>query len=432
MGRKGGSTAAIVVVLLLAIAMQAMASGQAAATTTPGVKAQPVEISYFHWRNEDKAQWEKIIAAFSKVHPEITVKMEIVPTTDYLKVLSMRVFTGEVGDLFTVNPGAPFYSVVEANACLDLSGRKDLLDLYLDFAKNGKTKVNGKTFGLLYTYNVMALYYNKKIFAENNLKAPLASWQDLETACEALKGKGITPIISGFGDFPAAWTIFALTTNLDPNFHENYRQLCTGEVKLQDIASLVRGIELVRGLKQKGYYEKDMYSTKYDTMISVFAQGKAAMTVCGTWAMANVRSQNPDLDLGLMNMPNVQGPAKASLNLGAIHCINAKSKNIEAAIEFLKFASLPDQATLMANEASQMIAVNGVKYQNKDFAAIQELRNSPGGADTYMYYDFTNMQIYNEFANSYIEAVLKDKEDVVTILRSHQAEIDKILAAAKK
>lgn len=434
-GKKSISWLLSILVVTLVLSGCQKASSQSSSSVSSvaqvtATAAAPVEITYLHWRVEDKVQWEQIIANFNKDNPTIKVKMEMVPTSDYQKVLTMRIFANETSDLFTANPGAPFRSYVEAGACMDLSSQKELLDYYADFAKSGKTMINGKTYGVLYTYNVMALYYNKEIFKKYNISAPFKSWKELEDACSILKTNSVTPIISGFGDFPAAWTMFALTTNLDKDFHETYRKLCTGEVKLNEIQSLIQGIGLVRGLKQKGYYENNMASTKNDVMLSTFAQGKAAMMVCGTFSMGTIRTQNPNTDFGLMNMPNVEGLAKTSLNMGAIHCINSKTTHLNETIKFLMFASSKEQASLMANGTGQMIAVKDIAYTNKDFNAVQELRNNPGGEEPYMYYDFTNTQVYAEFSNAYTESIINDKEDVVTILKKHQNEIDKVLKAA--
>ncbi len=47
-------------------------------------------------------------------------------------------------------------------------------------------------------FGTYALFYNKAMFKKAGVEAPLATWDDLESACDALKKSGVTPIT--FGD----------------------------------------------------------------------------------------------------------------------------------------------------------------------------------------------------------------------------------------
>lgn len=52
---------------------------------------------------------------------------------------------------------------------------------------------NGKNYGIPFRINGKFFVYNKKIFEENEIKAP-ETWKEFLNNCDILKKKGITPI----------------------------------------------------------------------------------------------------------------------------------------------------------------------------------------------------------------------------------------------
>src|SRR5205823_6181350 len=81
---------------------------------------------------------------------------------------------------------------------MDTAFPKQLLDM---------VSVNGDIYAVpanIHRGNV--LFYNKKVFSDNGLKAP-TTWDEFATVADALKGKGITPIAVGGKD---TWSVTML------------------------------------------------------------------------------------------------------------------------------------------------------------------------------------------------------------------------------
>ncbi len=76
------------------------------------------------------------------------------------------------------------------------------------------------------------IFYNKKIFDDNGLKAP-TTFDEFFKVADALKAKGITPLALGDKE---PWTATMLFENvlLGEFGPDNYKKLWTGEIPFDD------------------------------------------------------------------------------------------------------------------------------------------------------------------------------------------------------
>ena len=60
--------------------------------------AEAAELTFWSWRQEDKAAYEELIADFNKLNPDTTVKFETFEPQNYQTVLSTALAAGkEIG-----------------------------------------------------------------------------------------------------------------------------------------------------------------------------------------------------------------------------------------------------------------------------------------------------------------------------------------------
>ena len=76
------------------IALAAMAAWSLTATA-----ALATEVSFWTWRQEDKAAYQEMFADFTKLNPDITVKFESFPDDDYPTIVSTALAAGHAGDV---------------------------------------------------------------------------------------------------------------------------------------------------------------------------------------------------------------------------------------------------------------------------------------------------------------------------------------------
>ncbi|WP_338826867.1 extracellular solute-binding protein [Neomoorella thermoacetica] len=351
---------------MLVIASLILAGCGGAKSSGEGQKAQDqqkVTIRFAHWRGEDLETFNKIIAQFQKENPNIVVNQSVETSEQYRTKIQAELQGGEGPDIFATMPGSDFAALSSANAYVDLSGLSFLSKIKPEFLKPGQ--INGKQYAIPYqlVYNIPV--YNKDIFQKYNLELP-KDWQGFLALCQKLKDNGITPIILdseiGIGQF-----INPMLMNNMPS-DDTLSKVQKGEAKLTD-PWFVTTLKQFKELNDKGYFQKDVLGTKKAGAAALFAQGKGAMLAQGSYMMATIKQQNPNIKQGLLapitvpaDQMKYEGIHTATFMLG----INSKSKNIEAAKKFLEYLFRPDVASQYANATGQMLTVNNVKYDSPE------------------------------------------------------------------
>ncbi|GKX28306.1 hypothetical protein SH1V18_07860 [Vallitalea longa] len=390
---------------------------------------EKVTISFFHWRNEDKTSYEKVIDMFEEKNPNINVEMEIIPTNDYYTTLTMRVFGGESGDVFAVHPGGELINIANAGAYMDLSDQSDILS-HFDDDGLAAGQVDGKQYALVQTTNPTAMYYNKTMFAENNLEVP-TTWEDFLNVCETLKNAGITPINYSVGELWVPQLFFiSLMANVeeDPFIMESVE---AGDKKISDIPSIKATLEMLVKLRDSGYFQDNITGTKYDAMVGAFGQEQAAMIPTGTWSMSTVRDLNPDIDFGVFNIPAQGGTAVRGVNVpGLLLGVNAETKHKEASLKFAEYMCSPEAMNIISNETGQLTVVKDVNYDNEDLKTAEELLNGDDGYYALMFHQVSS-QNQDVMSNLIVEVLSNPGADLDQLMEKWQKEIDKNLAANK-
>lgn len=131
------------------------------------------------------------------------------------------------------------------------------------------------------------LWYNKKVFSDNNLQAP-KTFDDFFKVADALKAKGITPLAMGDKDPFASVNLFetVLIGSLGP---DKYKGLWTGQTdwKGADVTQALNNFK-----KMLGYINSDHSALTWDQANDLVLSGKAAMTIMGDWVDADNKAKN--------------------------------------------------------------------------------------------------------------------------------------------
>jgi len=148
------------------------------------------------------------------------------------------------------------------------------------------------------------LWYNKRIFDQNNLKPP-ATWDDFFKVAEALKAKGITPLSLGDKLKWEAAHLFEdiLLATLGP---DGYNGLWTGKTSWTG-SGVRRALETFAKALQ--YVNSDHAALVWDQAAQMLIDGKAAMNVMGDWVAGyfTAKGWKPNVDYGFLPAPGTKG-----------------------------------------------------------------------------------------------------------------------------
>jgi multiple sugar transport system substrate-binding protein len=329
------------------------ATSPSPAPSDAGYTGPEATISYSIWGDpaEIKNQ-QAVVDAFHVVNPKITVKVTVSDWDTYWDKLQTGIAGGDAPDVFAMDgPLFPDYQsrdvLLDLKPFIDRSGY-DLGQL-ADQAVADFTTPTGQ-FGLPRDLNVIALFYNKKMFDAASVPYPDETWDWTKLVEVAHK---LTTDTNGDGK-PDQWGFYTETSDME-NYWSSLVWQNGGDILAPDGKSTVLntdqaagGIQFLQDLiwKEKVMPDPALFAEVGDA----FEQGKAAMEANGSWLVAT--HQAAGIDLGIAPLP--KGPAGQATSInptGAV--VYAKTKSPDAAWEFVKYLASPAaQTKLMELRAS--------------------------------------------------------------------------------
>jgi raffinose/stachyose/melibiose transport system substrate-binding protein len=326
------------------------------------------EVSFAHWRAEDKAAFEKLIATFKGEFPDITVTQDISPANDYQTQALNRLRGGAAGDVFPTFRGAQFTQFVKGGVYTDLTTQDVVKNYNAELIEAGKA--DGKQYGLPYQVVFPMPVANMDLLGKVGVDTAPTDWDGFLSMCDKLKSSGITPLAWPGGEVGNAGQLFNNMIMNEQPADDACAQIEAGKMKVTDdwfIGMLNKYVEL------RPYFQANAVGTAVEPTQQLFASEKAAMLATGSYHIAAVRALGAKFPIALVppittsgGTPKYEGTYNATFILG----INAKSKVQPAALEWLKFLSNPTHAGTYANETVQHVTVAGVDYSNPDLKTL--------------------------------------------------------------
>ncbi len=156
------------------------------------LKAPRGSIEFWHWRAEDKAIFDKIIADFQALNPGVKVTQVISNSTDYTNTALNKVQSNPKAAVVTTFRGSQFNQAATAGLLKDLSGEQ--------FAKRnviksmmGAGQYQGKQLGIPYQSLFNNPVYNIEIFKKEGWKLP-KKFSEWISYCKTAKAAGYVPM----------------------------------------------------------------------------------------------------------------------------------------------------------------------------------------------------------------------------------------------
>ncbi|HZG02874.1 MAG TPA: extracellular solute-binding protein [Streptomyces sp.] len=346
-GRKGSRrrhVATLTAAVLAASTLAACGSGG------PGEKdADTLEV----WVYQDastKVQRE----AVKRFNEKSDVKAELVevPGEGYQDKMRSAMGTPNAPDVFFNWGGGSISDFVEKDMLVDLTPefekdaefKESFIPSILDAGK-----VDGRYYGVpMRGMQPVILFYNKDVFEQAGAEPP-ESWEDLLGLVDTFKKKGVTPFALAGTDAwtELMWVEYLLDRAGGP---EVFQRIQNGDSEAWGDPAVLKAARTVKDLVDRGAFGKNYKSVNYtaDGASTLFAKGKAAMHLMGSWEYANQKANQPkfaEKGLGWTTFPAVpggKGDTKSVVgNPTNFWSVNSrlKGEQREAAVEFVKTAA---------------------------------------------------------------------------------------------
>ncbi|HEV7256030.1 MAG TPA: extracellular solute-binding protein [Mesorhizobium sp.] len=332
-----------------------------------------------------KKAMEELIADFEAKHPDITVKWNNFDHEGYKSAIR-NFLTADAPDVaawYAGNRMAPFVQAGLFEPVDDVWAANNL-DEQLKSAASAMT-IDGKKWGVPYTYYQWGIYYRKDIFEQQGITPP-KTWAELIAASEKLKAAGITPFAIGTKALwpTGGWFDYL---NLRVNGYEFHMDLTAGKVPYTDPrvkAVFEKWGELVR----PGYFLENHAAIDWQDAIPQLVQGNAAMYLMGNFAVATMKDGGlKEEQIGFLQFPEITPgvPMSEDAPTDTFH-IPSGAKNKEDAKTFLAYLASPEAQTKMNTTLGQLPVNNQAEKPNDPFLA-QGFEMLSGAAGLAQFYD---------------------------------------------
>ncbi|MYS85375.1 ABC transporter substrate-binding protein [Embleya scabrispora] len=355
-----------------AFAMLASACGNDGASSSTGGK---VTLKYSTWFPTD-ATLKKTIAAFEAANPNIKVDLQLSTNSDYQKKLPLALNSGQKLDLVGVQTSAMAEQLhAKLTPIADLGIGDEVLNQLAPKALDQSRKLvkDGKLYFIpMGRLGSAAMFYNKDMLDRagvTTVPRTMAELKEAVTKVKATAPDSIPVVMAGDSWFQdeVALTVAGQTT---PTLFNDIRY---GKGRW-DNEAYVGALRDYAGLYKDGTLSKDTLDLTGTRATELFASGKSAFYVGGTWDAGMLspgyRSANKiDIkDVGAAALPVLNPTATPSLR-GFIEtglAVPKNSKHPKEAAELLKFLTVGDGVSVWGADL-------GLFPSKKDFALAPDV-----------------------------------------------------------
>ncbi|EST38354.1 hypothetical protein N566_07855 [Streptomycetaceae bacterium MP113-05] len=416
---------------LLVLPLAACGTGGSGKSSDEAAKTRgPIKIWYAN--NPEEIAWaEQMVMAWNADHPDEKVTAQEIPAgKSSEEVIGAAITAGNAPCLvFNTAPAAvpKFHKQGGLVPLNDFPGAAEYIEKRSGSLAGQYTSEDGKYYQLPWKSNPVMISYNKEVFAKAGLdpeNPQLATYDDFHAASKKLVEDGgvkaaIWPAPSS--EFFQPWFDFY------PLFaaESGGKQLIEDGEATFDSPAGQRVADFWRTMYAKGWSQKEKYNG------DSFADGKAAMTIAGPWAL---KVYDEKIDFGTVPVPTSQGvPAGQTRTFSDAKSVGmyTSCQNRGTAWDVLKSATSEQQDGELLNTTGQMpvrddltSAYAGFFEENPQYTAYAEAASRTVEVPSVP----NSITVWQNFRDAYSRSVIFGNEDPAGALKKAAGEAEKLAA----
>jgi len=400
-----------------------------------GTSSGPVTITIAenYGTEQNAVALRNLAAAFHKLHPNITVKIQPENGSNYFAILEKDAVAKNGPDLAVMWTG--LFTLQYKGFLTNLKGEVPASDLAridpnaLKWTSDRFNPANGPYVIPLENQFYIG-FYNKADFAKAGVTSVPADWSQLFAACAKLKKAGYTPLVYGNGGQPISATFY-------PWYDMSYMMI--GAYKVNQWQSLYSGkipwtssaikAQLTNWTKlhSTGCTNSDVVTNTNN--LGQFESGKAAMMVDGTWDTAKF-TKALGTKVAAFAPPFSNAPIKGVVDYAGDGISQMSySTHAKQDAQFLEFMTTT-QAAQIINAAGLIPAIVGTSTSNR---VNQQMLNfvSKGGMTAYPMLDNVVQANIVNTGSKFLPAVLNGSQSVNGALQALQTQLNQLPASQR-
>ena len=365
-----------------------------------------VEVELVSYKPEAVVAFEEIAELFNATHDDIHLTID--SPNEAMTILKTRFIREDYPDIVGIGGDVNYSNFLDADLFMDISDLEEVgmvKQSYLDMDKELEFIPQDGIYALPYAANAAGILYNKDMFEEHGWKIP-QTWDEFIVLCDEIEASGIQPLYFGYKDTwtcLAPWNALAVgLTDSDicnqvnmgnTTFSESYREVADKMKVLLD------------------YAEPNPYAYGYNDACTAFARGQSAMYAIGSYAIPQIKSVNPEMNIDSFTFPANEKEEDNVLNSGIDlqFCVMKNCENKEAVYEVLRFLYEDDTIkTYLKNQG-------GITCKEGDFEIPAELEGMRAYIEEDRMADFQDHHYPSEMSvDAMIQTFLLDNSNHAT------------------
>ena len=376
-----------------------------------------IEVEMVSYKPESVAAFEEIQKKFNESHDNI--HLTINSPNEAMTILKTRFIKEDYPDIIAIGGDVNYSNFLDADLFMDVSdfeGVKNIKQSYLDMEKELEFTPHEGIYGLPYAANAAGILYNEDMFVEHGWEIP-ETWDEFITLCDTIEEEGIVPIYLGFKDTwtcLAPWNALAVGLTDSDVYNQVNKGNTTFEKEYKEVAEKIKMLI--------NYAEPNPYAYSYNDACTAFARGEAAMYTIGSYAVPQIKSVNPDMNINSFTFPANESKEDNVLNSGIdlnFSVMKESSEKKDAIYEVLSF--LYEDETIQIYLDDQ----GGITCKEGNFKVPNEIRGMRDYIEAGKVADFHDHHYPSEMSvDALIQTFLMDERDeaVETFLKRFDSE----------
>jgi len=337
-----------------------------------------------------RAVMEGLAAQFDEMHPDLTVNLTIVDREAWKTQIrnSLSANAPDVVNWYAANRMGPYVSAGLFEDVSDVWADESMAALA---STKGAMTIDGKQWGVPYTYYQWGIYYREDIFKELGLTEPATFDEEMANCAKIIdSGRKCYTIGSKFLWTAGGWFDYM---NMRTNGFDFHMQLAQGEVEWTD-ERVRETFANWRKLIDMGAFIDDHQNYSWQEKLPFMVKGEATAYLMGNFSVAPLREAGlTDDQLGFYQFPTIADvPQGEDAPTDTFH-IPSGATNKDAAKAFLEFVTSADvQSDINGGDKLGQLPVNSAssvaddKFIAKGFEMLSN--NAKGGVAQFFDRDF--------------------------------------------
>ena len=376
-----------------------------------------IEVEMVSYKPESVAAFEEIQNKFNESHDNI--HLTINSPNEAMTILKTRFIKEDYPDIVAIGGDVNYSNFLDADLFMDVSdfeGVKNIKQSYLDMEKELEFTKREGIYGLPYAANAAGILYNEDMFVEHGWEIP-ETWDEFIALCDTIEEEGIVPIYLGFKDTwtcLAPWNALAVGLTDSDVYNQVNKGNTTFEKEYKEVAEKMKML--------LNYAEPNPYAYSYNDACTAFARGEAAMYTIGSYAVPQIKSVNPDMNINSFTFPANESKKDNVLNSGIdlnFSVMKESSEKKEAIYEVLSFLYEDETIQIYLDDQGGITCKEGNFKVPNEIGSMREYIEAGKVADFHDHHYPSEMSV-----DALIQTFLMDERDeaVETFLKRFDSE----------